>query len=74
MQYSSYFVLMRINNQNFFYFTIHTVLLLQMSQATQNVVEDDGSVSVCAEINDTTLPFQRNTTVQIFTIALSAGD
>lgn len=44
-----------------------------MSQATQSVVEDAGSVTVCAEINNTTLPFQMSTTVQIFTVSLSAG-
>ena len=51
----------------------HAVLFLQMNQATQSVVEDAGNVTVCAEINSTTLPFQMNTTVQIFTVSLSAG-
>jgi hypothetical protein len=44
-----------------------------MSQATQNVVEDTGSVTVCAEINSTTLPFQKSATVQIFSVSSSAG-
>lgn len=45
-----------------------------MSQATQNVIEDAGSVTVCAEINNMTLPFQRSTTVLLFTVGLSAGN
>ena len=49
------------------------VLLVQMSQATQSVAEDAGSVTVCAEINNTTLPLQRSATVQIFSVSSSAG-
>lgn len=52
---------------------IHAVLLLQMSQATQSVDEDAGSVTVCAEIDNITLPFQANASVQILTASLSAG-
>ena len=55
---------------NYLLFTIHPVLLLQMSQATLVVNEDAGSVSVCAEV--ATLPFQRTATVQFFTTSMSA--
>ena len=49
------------------------VLLVQMSQATQSVTEDAGSVTVCVEINNTTLPLQRSATVQVFSVSSSAG-
>ena len=52
---------------------MNLVLLLQMSQATTSVAEDAGNISVCVEVNDATLPFQRRAVFQIFTIQLSAG-
>lgn len=44
-----------------------------MSKSSLSVVEDTGSVTVCAEINSTTLPFQMSATAQISTVSLSAG-